>query len=199
MWYASCWMRTVAQLLVIVRICVVCLRQWDRMPVVMLQVRWAGTIIGSPGGSTQTSQYKEDGKGKLCAHLPTMACRQRWCQSRHWAPYRETGFVPYSTLSRLCDCMCVYTILDHLVRYAFLVVRRTSLWTRTAWIISSMHSVKCWKQSLVIVVHVDMAASRSCWFVGCPFMLRISHSTTSETCSRLLDWDCMNQLVYGCN
>ncbi len=55
---------------------------------------------------------------------------------------------------------------------------------RTAFISSWHRFNNVLETFLVILVRIDMIASRSCcWFVGCTSMMRISRSTTSQRCS----------------
>ncbi len=96
----------------------------------------------------------------------------------------------------MCECVSIYTLTGHFIRYSLLVPGWTPFAFRTALILHGIDSTRCWKNSSEILVHIDMIASHSCCrFVGCTSMMWISRSTTSQRCSiGLRSGDCGGHL-----
>ncbi len=89
-----------------------------------------------------------------------------------------------------------HTLTGHFIRYTLLVPGWTPFAFRTALILHGIDSSRCWKHSSEILVHIVMTASRSCCrFFGRTSMMRISRSTTSQSCSiGLRSGDCGGHL-----
>ncbi len=85
-----------------------------------------------------------------------------------------------------------HTNTGHFIRCTLLVPGWTPFAVRTVLILRGMD----WKHSSEILVHIVMIASHSCCrFVSCTSMMRISRSTTSQSCSiGLRSGDCGGHL-----
>jgi len=83
-----------------------------------------------------------------------------------------------SLQTKFIKSMCAAIFFIHSPA-TLLVLGWTPFAFRTALILHSIDSTRCWKHSSEILVHIDMTESHSC----CTSMMRISHSSTPQRCS----------------